>query len=222
MKYWFDKITNRAKRRWNATFENQQQIPPWRGRTHLDVHERSIDNGWIPRHGHILDVGCGDGSLTCRLAQRTECRVHGIDLSEVAINQAKSRLLDIPGEIAQRLSFEEVDILKSKGFSQAAKGRFDLATDVGCFHNFNRSADQVYVIKRIHEVLRPEGKWLLSIRAFRGEDAKAWEAERMALTSQIVEQTRGYFNLERVEKCDLRGPHVSSEMPGLSFFLLKT
>lgn len=114
-----------------------------------------------------------------------------------------------------------VDILKSKKFSEAAQGRFDLVTDVGCFHNFNRTADQRYVVQTIHEVLKTGGKWLLSIRAFRGEGRGTLEAEKLALTSQIVQQTEGYFSLERVESCDLRGPNAKSEMPGLSFFLLK-
>lgn len=221
MKYWLDKITGRAARRWNASFNNQSRVPPWRGRTKLDVHERSMDNHWIHHKGDVLDVGCGDGSLTGRLAQRTDCRVHGIDISEVAIFQAKSRLKDLPFEIQERLSFEVVDILKSKKFSKAAQGRFDLVTDVGCFHNFNRTADQRYVVQTIHEVLKPGGKWLLSIRAFRGEGSGTPEAEKLALTSQIVQQTEGYFSLERVESCDLRGPNAKSEMPGLSFFLLK-
>jgi len=45
---------------------------------------------WLePKEGErILDVACGAGTLSLKIAERG-CKVHGIDLSEKAINSAK-------------------------------------------------------------------------------------------------------------------------------------
>ncbi len=45
----------------------------------------------IERNNYVLDVGCGVGATACYLAEKYECRVVGVDISERMIAQAKMR-----------------------------------------------------------------------------------------------------------------------------------
>jgi len=73
--YWDDRWTRQSS-------PNEYQLQ--RGETILGIL-RSIPL----RHPEILDLGCGTGWFTARLAEATSGRVTGIDLSETAIASAR-------------------------------------------------------------------------------------------------------------------------------------
>jgi cyclopropane fatty-acyl-phospholipid synthase-like methyltransferase len=217
-----DRIMKRFRRSgksWDQQFSDTTAVPPWRGRTALDVHERALDSSWIKPDSDILDVGCGEGTITLRLAERTSGRIHGIDISNLAIDLAqKGAQL---ANASHRLTYEVVDLFDSDGFLNQNRSRFDLAVDVGCFHNFQKENDEIFIIKLMAELLKPHGKWLLAMRAFRDESKTSFQQEEQQLTDHVRAVTSGLFHLERVEKCDLTGPNSPKEMPGLAFFFVK-
>lgn len=49
---------------------------------------------WVKTGSNVLDVGCGDGVLGQRLIQEKRCHVHGIDLDEIGVAEAKRRGID--------------------------------------------------------------------------------------------------------------------------------
>src|SRR5262245_23564402 len=55
-----------------------------------DEHDLFIE--WLKLTGQsrVLDVACGSGRTTLRIAQRTGCSVHGIDIHAAAIAEAQS------------------------------------------------------------------------------------------------------------------------------------
>jgi trans-aconitate methyltransferase len=60
-----------------------------------------------PRAGeHLLDLGCGDGALTARLAERG-ASVVGVDLSTSLLAAARARGIDARLMDAQQLTFDE-------------------------------------------------------------------------------------------------------------------
>lgn len=44
---------------------------------------------YIPKGGHVLDIGCGNGKMLGYIQEKTDAHVHGFDYSSNAINQAK-------------------------------------------------------------------------------------------------------------------------------------
>src|SRR5262250_1630425 len=58
----------------------------------LSAEEQDRLIGWLdlrPNH-RLLDVACGSGGPTLRIAERTGCRVHGVDLEAAAIEAAQA------------------------------------------------------------------------------------------------------------------------------------
>ena len=64
-----------------------------------------IVNKWIPKNSHILDLGCGDGSMLFELKKELNINGLGVDISENNIQLSLSKGLNvIEQDIDQGLS----------------------------------------------------------------------------------------------------------------------
>jgi len=115
-------------------------------------------SGVVP--GPALEVGCGTGTNALWLAQRG-FDVLGVDVSPLAIDQARARLstpapAPAPASApAPRCRFEVRDFLGAP-----PAGSFSLVFDRGCFHVFDDAEDRARFAARVAEVLAPDGMWL--------------------------------------------------------------
>jgi ubiquinone/menaquinone biosynthesis C-methylase UbiE len=77
----------------------------------------------ITNESTVLDIGCGNGNTAAWLSQRTGCRVTGIDLSGVRIDNANSGLNELPSEIRSNLAFKKASAtelpFEERSFAQA-------------------------------------------------------------------------------------------------------
>ena len=71
---------------------------------HLD--EVMATRGRITTEAHVLDLGCGNGNTALWLAKAFGCRVTGVDLSGVRIDNARADLATQPEEIQRRVGYE--------------------------------------------------------------------------------------------------------------------
>ena len=72
----------------------------------------------------ILDVGCGVGACTLRLAQLyPKATVIGVDLEERHLKQARAALEALPKAVQKRVTFKTADAYKLSDFKD---GEFDL------------------------------------------------------------------------------------------------
>jgi Methylase involved in ubiquinone/menaquinone biosynthesis len=96
----------------------------------------------------VLDVGCGTGELTARLAAKyPDARFTGIDLEEPHLERARRRC----GGFGERTRFQTGDAL-ALPFSD---GEFDF---VVCRHLIQAVPDAGRVLSEIRRVLRPGGR----------------------------------------------------------------
>lgn len=168
----------------------------------------------------MIDIGCGEGTLGVFMAERASCSVVGVDISKVVVSLAKEKSKELPRPIQSLLEYQTMDILSSLSIKRH-KGRFDAALDVGCFHNFHDATDQRKIAVHVHQMLKPNGFWLLVIRAFR-DDSIDESVEQEMLTQEIRRASQGLFDLRAVDKEDLSGPSSQNPMGGLAFSLKRT
>ena len=98
--------------------------------------------------GAALDVGCGTGEITARLAEKfPQATFTGVDLEEAHLARARVRC----APFASRVRFEKGDAL-ALPFAGAT---FDL---VVCRHLIQAVPDAARVLAEVHRVLRPAGR----------------------------------------------------------------
>jgi trans-aconitate methyltransferase len=128
-----------------------------------------------PRHGeHIIDLGCGDGVLTKKIAERG-CKVLGIDSSANLVASARKLGLDVMEMSVHDMEFGP---------------HFDAAFSNAALHWMKDAAG---VIRRVARALRPDGRFVaemgghgnvrvihsalieeLNSRGYDGEAANPW------------------------------------------------
>src|SRR5262245_37820460 len=86
----------------------------------LTADEHDLFIGWMaPRKGsRVLDVACGSGRPTLRIAERTGCSVHGIDMLAAAITEARSAAEQLGLET--RATFDQADAAQRLPFNDAS------------------------------------------------------------------------------------------------------
>jgi SAM-dependent methyltransferase len=113
--------------------------------------------GARPEH-RLLDVACGPGVLL-RAASEYTSKLHGIDISGVAIEQGRDALPDAELTVgnAERLPYGD--------------GQFDLIT---CLGSLERMLDRRQVLREMHRVGTPSAKYCFLVRNSNSFGWKWW------------------------------------------------
>jgi SAM-dependent methyltransferase len=121
--------------------------------THRDVWQRQLEierlRQLLQPTDRVLDVGCGNGYTTRRIAPLVR-EVVGIDYSEAMIARARSE----SGEVA---TYAVKNVLE---LGPADFGLFDVAITERCLINLDSWAAQQQALANIATVLRPGGRLL--------------------------------------------------------------
>jgi SAM-dependent methyltransferase len=105
--------------------------------------------------GHsALEVACGSGGVTCRLASETGAVCVGVDINVHGI-EAANRLVERE-RLSSRVSFQVVDASRRLPFPDES---FDV---VFCNDSINHLPDRTAVLADWHRILRPGGRLLFT------------------------------------------------------------
>lgn len=115
-------------------------------------HDRFIE--WLGVDGRggpfrVLDVACGSGGPTLRIAEKTGCSVDGVDIHDQAIERAREAAAG--RGLANRARFQRVDASGGLPFNDET---FDA---VICIDAINHLPDRVAVLREWYRVLKPGG-----------------------------------------------------------------
>lgn len=115
-----------------------------------DEYDRFIAWLGLAAGGHVLEVASGSGGPALYLAERSGCRVTGIDASENGVATATRAAAD--ANRAASVSFKLADANASLPFED---GTFDA---VVCIDSMNHLADRAGVLREWRRVLRAGGR----------------------------------------------------------------
>ena len=101
----------------------------------------------------ILEVGCGDGRLTCYLAQKTGCKVIGVDLSRSGFRKAKKLAHKTGVDHLMRCIKGDATHLNFQN------GQFDVAILSYSLHHIEAPPA---ALREVHRVLRSGGSIMVS------------------------------------------------------------
>jgi SAM-dependent methyltransferase len=125
------------------------------------------------RYASALDLGCGAGLMTRRLAPYADA-VLGIDIAQAAVTQARHAHADLPN-----LRFQQGNVL---ALDPALDGGFDLIVIADTLYYLPpplTDATLKSVALRIARLLRPGGVCLLANHYFSGADADSRLSRRI-------------------------------------------
>lgn len=131
---------------------------------------KAIESLNLPARSTVLDVGCGDGYTTLKVAEVfPELRFVGIDYSQKMILNAERRLAGKSSDVSARVKFRVGD---ATGLAAACgEQTFDLAMTDRCLINLPSFETQRKAIAEIAKHVRPGGHYLAIENFLEGQNA---------------------------------------------------
>ena len=148
-----------------------------------DMAQLELLLGLLPKHGRLLDVGCGSGRITEYLQERAGCDAVGVDLSPEAVSLARERTKGRPG-----LRFDVGDMTRLP----YADGSFDAVTLIDT-HYF--AEDTAALLDEMLRVTAPGGKVFVFSdegRGTQGLDDSGLRAEESLIGLTLAEKGIAY------------------------------
>jgi ubiquinone/menaquinone biosynthesis C-methylase UbiE len=127
----------------------------------------------------VLDVGAGYGAVSEEVLKRfANARVTLQDYSQPMLAEAQRRL----AAHAARLTYVAAD-LSDPAWPQAVGGPFDLAVSAIALHNLRDPAKIFACYRAIHDLLRPDGRFLDYDLFFAGAEGHIAELKKVGFAS---------------------------------------
>jgi SAM-dependent methyltransferase len=120
----------------------------------VDQLERFGSRLQLHSSAHLLDVGCGSGGPTLRVARLTGCQVVGVELYDEAVAEGTRRAQE--AGLERRATFLQADASETLPFED---GSFDA---ILCIDTINHLSDRPRVARDWARLLRPRGRLLFT------------------------------------------------------------
>ncbi len=136
---------------WSATYDRAglQQT------TYRPIHDAVLARLDGLQPSNVLDLGCGTGQLTLRLAEQfPDANIVGADLSNGMLERAAARL-DAEGDSSPLHGFVRADAQRLPLVS----GSFDIVT---CTESFHWYSDQAAAVAELSRLIRPGGRLVIA------------------------------------------------------------
>ena len=137
---------------------------------------------------HVLDVGSGAGGPAIYIAEKTGCRVSGIEINDVGVEVSKKLAKNFGLE--EETEFHLGDAMKMP----FKNNTYDLAISLNVMNVFS---DKISLFKEVLRVLKPNGRWVVLSGTFEFFDDDNEAKDKLArgyLIPQHYDSLQSYRN----------------------------
>ncbi len=157
----------------------------------------------LPRPAHVLDIGCGTGSVS-RLLLLGRCSVVGIDINRAAIEVLSREFHD-----RRDAEFYLRDVASPAGF-ELGQSRFDGAVCQLVMSVVGDVSDRIQLLKNIRDALLPGGKLSISFSGLSDDINSAYAELYMADLPQTGEYGT-YLSRDEKDRVLYQTHHFAAE-----------
>jgi 2-polyprenyl-3-methyl-5-hydroxy-6-metoxy-1,4-benzoquinol methylase len=143
-----------TKAHWESVYQSKATDEVSWYRPHLEVSLRLIEDAAPDLGSAIIDVGGGESTLVDDLVARGYGDVTVLDISQVAVDVAKTRL----GPAAAAVNWITGDIT-TVGLAAA---RYDLWHDRAVFHFLTKAEDRAAYVRQVAHAVKPGGNVIVA------------------------------------------------------------
>ena len=159
-----------------------------------------VESMRIEPSDHVLDLGCGYGPIGLVAAYLAgEGHVALVDVNERAVNLAAQN--------ARRLGLHNVEVLQGDGTQPVADWSFDVVVTNPPIRAGKATLRRL--IREVHTVLRPGGRFYFVARTAQGARTLAKDVEAVFGSAREVAQADGFRAYEAIRKEDPAGVRAS-------------
>lgn len=153
-RYWEERARRFALRNAGLAAVCSYGMPSFYNR-HIDILQRAALRPWlqVPAGARVLEVGCGVGRWTTRLAERG-CRVTAIDLSATMVAEARRNA--VARGVADRCTFCVSDVSQL-----GVRGQFDVILAVTVLQHQTQQQEWEGAIRDLARLTAPGGRVIL-------------------------------------------------------------
>jgi SAM-dependent methyltransferase len=190
-------LKEKIKEYWNERAEQHLSDP---SSTTNDIYLRELEIVTIIKtlkklmnsgHKRILDVGCGEGYSTFKIAQACDQFIfHGIDYSPKMVQVAKERLSKNPSMV-NRLNFQVGDVLDLS--KELKVFEYDIVISDRCLINLESKSDQRHAIHEIAKHVACNGYYIAIENFLEGHEEMNRARTEMGLDEIPVRWHNLYF-----------------------------
>jgi ubiquinone/menaquinone biosynthesis C-methylase UbiE len=146
------KHTTATTKQWFGDWANEYDQTLGKMKRHHALLDLAVRASRVKAGEQVLDLGCGTGLLSLKFLKAADCRIVGADSSPVMLDIFKRKLDKLA--LGGKVSLRNADA-RSLPF---AKASFDIVASTVTLHHV---VDKGAVIRRLHGLLRPGGRFVL-------------------------------------------------------------
>jgi len=137
---------------WFRNWANEYDQTLGKVKRHHRLLDLAVRASKVKAGEQVLDLGCGTGLLSLKLLRAADCHVVGADSSAAMLDIFRGKIGELGLE--GKVTLKQADA-RSLRFP---KGSFDIVASTVTLHHV---IDKAAVIKTIHRLLKPKGRFIL-------------------------------------------------------------
>lgn len=163
----------------------------------VDLEVRTLRK-YIGNGEKLLDIGCGNGYTSIKLAQKRTIKVIGIDISSEMIQCANQMLRNYMRKLKGEVQFEVGNILSLDFVEHFGEGRLDTVVTKRTLINVLSWGEQKETIIKILHLLKPKGKYIMIEGTMQGYENMNSLRERFGIPRTPIRWHNNYLDEGRL------------------------